>query len=255
MATMTRGACGRISAIEAATRRGAALTSQLLTFARRQSVNPQAVDVAERIDALREVLQTGVGSAVTLQFDFDQPSGRPWSMSPNSKRRWSISSSMRATPWPAAAPSRFQRITRRSGKKPMPATCRDLGGRYRRRHRPGCARQDLRSLLHHQADRQGHGSGALAGSRLRASGRRNGQGRRASSARAPGSRCCCRARKTSRGSRKPMRSKPAAAAPYCWSKTIRMSQPSAPPAGTARLYRPQGRERRSGAARNRARRN
>ena len=61
-----------ISAIEAATRRGAALTNQLLTFARRQSVNPQAVDVSERIDALREVLQTGVGSAVTLQFDFDQ---------------------------------------------------------------------------------------------------------------------------------------------------------------------------------------
>ena len=56
-----------ISAIEAATQRGAALTSQLLTFARRQSVNPQAVDVSERIDALREVLQTGVGSSVTLQ--------------------------------------------------------------------------------------------------------------------------------------------------------------------------------------------
>ena len=60
-----------ISAIEAATQRGAALTSQLLTFARRQSVNPQAVDVSERIDALREVLETGVGSAVTLQFDID----------------------------------------------------------------------------------------------------------------------------------------------------------------------------------------
>ena len=30
-----------ISAIEAATKRGASLTSQLLTFARRQSVNPQ----------------------------------------------------------------------------------------------------------------------------------------------------------------------------------------------------------------------
>ena len=60
-----------LSAIEAATKRGASLTSQLLTFARRQSVNPQAVDVAERIDAVREVLDTGVGSAVTLQFDVD----------------------------------------------------------------------------------------------------------------------------------------------------------------------------------------
>ena len=43
----------------------------MLTFARRQSVNPQAVDIAERIDAVREVLDTGVGSAVTLQFDID----------------------------------------------------------------------------------------------------------------------------------------------------------------------------------------
>ncbi|WP_108518354.1 PAS domain-containing sensor histidine kinase [Bradyrhizobium algeriense] len=60
-----------ISAIEGATKRGASLTSQLLTFARRQSVNPQAIDVAERIDAVREVLDTGVGSAVTLQIDVE----------------------------------------------------------------------------------------------------------------------------------------------------------------------------------------
>jgi PAS domain S-box-containing protein len=60
-----------ISAIEGATKRGASLTSQLLTFARRQSLNPQAVDVAERIDAVREVLDAAVGSAVKLQFDID----------------------------------------------------------------------------------------------------------------------------------------------------------------------------------------
>src|SRR5689334_7523189 len=58
-----------LAAIEGATKRGASLTSQLLTFARRQSLNPQAVNVAERIDAVREVLDAAVGSAVTLQFD------------------------------------------------------------------------------------------------------------------------------------------------------------------------------------------
>ncbi|WP_027549312.1 PAS domain-containing sensor histidine kinase [Bradyrhizobium sp. WSM2254] len=58
-----------ISAIETATRRGAALTNQLLTFARRQSVNPQAIDFSERIGAIREVLDAGVGSAVRLAFD------------------------------------------------------------------------------------------------------------------------------------------------------------------------------------------
>src|SRR5690348_16106295 len=59
-----------LSAIDTATKRGAALTSQLLTFARRQSVNPQSIDVAERIDAIREVLDTGVGSSVRLAYDF-----------------------------------------------------------------------------------------------------------------------------------------------------------------------------------------
>lgn len=58
-----------ISAIETATRRGAALTNQLLTFARRQSVNPQAIDFADRIAAIREVLDAGVGSSVRLAFD------------------------------------------------------------------------------------------------------------------------------------------------------------------------------------------
>lgn len=60
------------AAIEAASRRGAALTSQLLTFARRQSVNPQSIDLAERINAVRDVLNTGVGSAVRLAFDIDE---------------------------------------------------------------------------------------------------------------------------------------------------------------------------------------
>lgn len=61
-----------ISAIETATKRGAALTGQLLTFARRQSVNPQAIDFAERIAAIREVLDAGVGSSVRLAFDIDR---------------------------------------------------------------------------------------------------------------------------------------------------------------------------------------
>jgi PAS domain S-box-containing protein len=58
-----------VSAIETATKRGAALTSQLLTFARRQSVNPQPIDVAERIGAVRDVLVAGAGSTMTLAFD------------------------------------------------------------------------------------------------------------------------------------------------------------------------------------------
>src|SRR6266436_229531 len=61
-----------VTAIETATRRGAALTSQLLTFARRQSVNPQPIDIPERIAAVREVLDTGIGGTVKLQLDLDR---------------------------------------------------------------------------------------------------------------------------------------------------------------------------------------
>jgi PAS domain S-box-containing protein len=58
-------------AIEVATQRGASLTHQLLTFARRQSVNPQTIDLRDRIHSIREVLDTGLGGAVQLNIDVD----------------------------------------------------------------------------------------------------------------------------------------------------------------------------------------
>jgi CheY-like chemotaxis protein/two-component sensor histidine kinase len=56
-------------AIDLAAQRGAALTSQLLTFARRQRVNPESVDVSGRISAIREVLNSGLGSSANLLID------------------------------------------------------------------------------------------------------------------------------------------------------------------------------------------
>jgi signal transduction histidine kinase len=41
----------------------------LLTFARRQSVKPQPVKLSERLDVLRDVLNAGLGSAVSLTVD------------------------------------------------------------------------------------------------------------------------------------------------------------------------------------------
>jgi PAS domain S-box-containing protein len=58
-----------VAAIEAAARRGAALTSQLLTFARRQNVNPQTIHLGERMQAVREVLNAGVGGTVQLTIE------------------------------------------------------------------------------------------------------------------------------------------------------------------------------------------
>src|SRR6266700_2829256 len=60
-----------VTAIENAANRGASLTSQLLTFARRQSVNPQPIDPAERIEAIRDVLRTGGGARLAFDIDSD----------------------------------------------------------------------------------------------------------------------------------------------------------------------------------------
>ena len=60
-----------VQAIEAASQRGAALTRQLLTFARRQNVNPQTIELGDRIRSIREVLLTGLGSAIELRIDVD----------------------------------------------------------------------------------------------------------------------------------------------------------------------------------------
>jgi PAS domain S-box-containing protein len=65
------GIARAISAIETATKRGAALTSQLLTFARRQSVNPEAINVRQQVEAIREVLETGTGRSIRLALDYD----------------------------------------------------------------------------------------------------------------------------------------------------------------------------------------
>jgi PAS domain S-box-containing protein len=56
-------------AIELAAQRGATLTRQLLTFSRRQRVNPQPIDVRQRVDSIREVLTSGLGGSVRLVVD------------------------------------------------------------------------------------------------------------------------------------------------------------------------------------------
>ncbi len=60
-----------VHAIETAAQRGASLTHQLLSFARRQSVNPQTVDLRNRIPSIREVLETGIGGTAQLHIDVD----------------------------------------------------------------------------------------------------------------------------------------------------------------------------------------
>jgi PAS domain S-box-containing protein len=58
-----------LGAIETASQRAASLTRQLLTFARRQSVNPQTIDLAQRVRSVREVLTSALGNAISLHID------------------------------------------------------------------------------------------------------------------------------------------------------------------------------------------
>jgi PAS domain S-box-containing protein len=55
-----------VQAIEIAAQRGASLTRQLLSFSRRQPLNPTAIRIGERLGALRALLAGTVGSQVAL---------------------------------------------------------------------------------------------------------------------------------------------------------------------------------------------
>jgi signal transduction histidine kinase len=58
-----------VQAIELAVQRGADLTRQLLTFSRRQRVDPQLVEIPARLESIREVLSSGLGRNVKLTLD------------------------------------------------------------------------------------------------------------------------------------------------------------------------------------------
>jgi len=58
-----------LEAILAASSRGEALTRQLLTFARRQPLNPRTVSLVETVAAFRDVLESSVRGNVSLNID------------------------------------------------------------------------------------------------------------------------------------------------------------------------------------------
>ncbi|HEY1414689.1 MAG TPA: MASE1 domain-containing protein [Caulobacteraceae bacterium] len=61
-----------LDAIKAAVARGSSLTQQLLTFARRQSLNPEAVDIPRALETISGVLKSSLGEAIGLELDFSE---------------------------------------------------------------------------------------------------------------------------------------------------------------------------------------
>ena len=215
-------------AIETATSRGAALTRQLLTFARRQSVHPQTIDLTEQIYSVREVLDTGIGSAVELRIDVEDGIW-PITVDPAEFETALVNlviNARDAMPRGGSVSIRARNIFIDDGERKGDHVAITVSG-YRRRHSPRHRCQGVRSVLHHQADRQGDRPRTVPGPRLRASGRRHGRGGKRVGQR----HVLYHLPAAQRSDNRPLRMKRcrarSAAAPCFWWKTIPMSQPRA----------------------------
>ncbi len=71
-----------LDAIELATSRAESLTRQLLTFSRRQSLNPATVNLAERFAAFRDILASSAHGNIQLDIDV-APDTWPVTIDPN----------------------------------------------------------------------------------------------------------------------------------------------------------------------------
>ncbi|HEY3696792.1 MASE1 domain-containing protein [Phenylobacterium sp.] len=60
-----------LDAIKAAVARGASLTRQLLSFARRQTLTPEVIELPRRLAAMQAMLNSSLGEAVELVLDLD----------------------------------------------------------------------------------------------------------------------------------------------------------------------------------------
>ena len=58
-----------LEAIQLAAKRGESLTRQLLTFARRQKLNPMVVDLRQRIESIRQMLTSSLRGNIDLAYD------------------------------------------------------------------------------------------------------------------------------------------------------------------------------------------
>jgi CheY-like chemotaxis protein len=60
-----------LQSIDTASQRAASLTRQLLTFARRQSVQPQVITIPDRFGEMRDMLKSGLGNTIALVIDVE----------------------------------------------------------------------------------------------------------------------------------------------------------------------------------------
>ncbi len=159
-------------------KRGARLTEQLLSFARNQSLVPQATDIHASINGMQELLLTSVGSRVRIALELAHP--KPIVLlDPNQLEMAVLNLALNARD--AMKEGGTIAITTQEAECEREGPGRALragdGGRQRRRHSAVDHRARVRALLHHEGDGQRHRPGPGAGVRLREAVRRAGEHR------------------------------------------------------------------------------
>ncbi len=160
-----------LEAIQAAASRGENLTRQLLTFSRRQPINPKTIDLGQTVAAFRDVLAGSARGNIHLRIDIPADA---WPISidipefelalvnlvVNARDAMPdggiITLSAAMSRWPARKPSR-----KLSGDF-VALTVTDTGTGIA----PDILGKVFRAVLHHQESGQGHRLGHVAGLRI-----------------------------------------------------------------------------------------
>ena len=150
------------NAVEGA-ERGAALTQRMLAFARRQDLDPQAVDVSALVRGMADLLQRSIGPMVRIETHF------PLRPSACARRRQSARAGASQPRVNArdAMPERRHDHHRRARGRLRPLRTPPVRDRHRRGHGRDHACPCDRAVLHHQGHRQGHRPRSFDGARAR----------------------------------------------------------------------------------------
>ena len=157
---------------KSASRRGARLTNQLLSFARSQSLLPKLTHVNQLLNGMRDLLESSVGSGIAVEYELCEEDATVV-LDPGQLEMAVLNlavNSKDAMP-EERAPEALHRHPLLRHRRARPAGRRLRAGdgdRQRHRHPTQRAAQGVRPLLHHQAGGQRHRAGPEPGVRLRA---------------------------------------------------------------------------------------
>ena len=171
-----------LDAITTATQRGESLTRQLLTFSRRQTLQPSVIDLAEQLPEIKDMLSRSLRGDIeirvgvprrpcTVKIDPSEFELALLNLAVNARDAMPSGGTLTITAKPVVL----------RGKASEEGLAGDFVVHPRRRHRIGHpgrrAAAGVRAVLHHQGHRQGYRPGLKPSLRLRPAIRRRGDHR------------------------------------------------------------------------------